>query len=605
MLTSKRPPILSRARRPLSRTLLLGCFLSLGTWAQGQEVAEMDLAPPNEHEAKVYVDADRNIYWPEQKPIFFWLGTSSGPDAKLFPILGSDSLPDAELERYRQDGIKLEVSSNQYVRWLHYYSGKETKLRFFADGIVPRTRLQVQAPQKVTRNGVTFYAEAADLELIAQDPALGGNEDMSASGVETAFLSINGQPFTASTGSRLNEEGRYLVRHYAVDRVGNASEPEEMRFTIDRTPPTTTLDVEFTARNGTVIGPRSLLKLTSTDALSGVKEIRYQWGEADFQKDTGKPLDLKALSGKEQVLRFQAEDFLGYAEPLQERRFQFDAIGPEVSHEVEGDQYIEGNRFFISARSRIRLNAVDDQVDVRLIEYRLNRGAFMPYRAPFLPQIQNGPLRLDYQAFDEMNNASVLVTANFIVDDQPPVTELKTDGPTYRRGPNTIWVRSDTRLILNTLDQGSGVKSSFHSIDLKEAQTYTGPLTLQEEGRHTFEFYSMDQVNNREVTTPALIVVDDTPPEIQAVFSIPAVAEDTMNGEAVPVYPLSTTLFFNGIDDSANLKTLKYRLNGGKVTVYDQSIVLKEAGDYVYEIEAEDNLGNTSQQTIQFKVQNL
>ncbi len=585
--------------------LLFGCCLGVASWAQAQDVAEMDLAPPLEHEAKVYVDADKNIYWPEQKPIFFWLGTSSGPDAKLFPILGSDSLPQGELDSYRENGIKLEVSSNQYVRWLHYYSGKETKLRFFADGIVPDSRLKLTAPRTVTRDGITYYAEAVDAELTAKDPTLGGSEDISASGVENLYLSVNGKTFTSSSGTRFNEEGNYLLRHYAVDRVGNASSPEESRFVIDRTPPTSTLDVEFTARNGSVIGPRSILKLSSTDALSGVKEVRFQWGDGDFKKDNGEPLNLKELSGKEQVLRFQAEDYLGYLEPLQERRFQFDAVGPEVSHEVEGDQYIDGNRFFISPRSRIRLNAVDDQVDVRLIEYRLNRGSFIAYRAPFLPQTQRGPLRMDYQAFDEMNNGSVLVTANFIVDDQAPVTELKTEGATYRRGPNTIWVRSDTQLILETLDKGAGVKARYYSIDLKGQQTYNGPLTIQEEGQHTFEYYALDQVNNREVATPALIVVDDQAPEIQAVFSIPAVAEDTMNGETVSVYPLSTTLFFNGIDNSANLKVLKYRFNGGKVTVYDQSIVLKEAGDYVYEIEAEDNLGNTSTKTIRFKVQNL
>jgi len=77
-------------------------------------VVKMLLASPNEHKLHPYVNDEKFIYWPQDKPIFFWLGTSSDDKAELFPLLHSGTTnsaghwkPDAanELEKYRSDGL--------------------------------------------------------------------------------------------------------------------------------------------------------------------------------------------------------------------------------------------------------------------------------------------------------------------------------------------------------------------------------------------------------------------------------------------------------------------------------------------------------------------
>ena len=130
----------------------------------------MLLEPPNEHKLRPYVNEEKFIFWPKDKPIFFWLGTSSGEKAELFPLLHSGTTnsaghwkPDAanEMEKYRSDGLKLEISSNQFVRWLHHYNKKETTMRFIADGVAPESQLQfVSKKRRMDTRGLYFHGDA-------------------------------------------------------------------------------------------------------------------------------------------------------------------------------------------------------------------------------------------------------------------------------------------------------------------------------------------------------------------------------------------------------------------------------------------------------------
>ena len=57
-------------------------------------------------------------------------------------IVEKEVVVEKEVEKYRREGLKLEISSNQFVRWLHFYNKKETTYRFLADGIPPKSKLK-------------------------------------------------------------------------------------------------------------------------------------------------------------------------------------------------------------------------------------------------------------------------------------------------------------------------------------------------------------------------------------------------------------------------------------------------------------------------------
>ena len=84
----------------LNWVLIIGAITLFGNKLEAQEqssvdpdatlpVVEMLLASPNEHKLHPYVNDEKFIYWPQDKPIFFWLGTSSDEKAELFPLLHS------------------------------------------------------------------------------------------------------------------------------------------------------------------------------------------------------------------------------------------------------------------------------------------------------------------------------------------------------------------------------------------------------------------------------------------------------------------------------------------------------------------------------------
>jgi len=91
----------------LNWILIIGAIVLFGNKLEAQEQSSVDpdattpvvkmlLAPPNEHKLHVYVNDEKFIYWPQDKPIFFWLGTSSDEKAQLFPLIHSGSMNSEE-----------------------------------------------------------------------------------------------------------------------------------------------------------------------------------------------------------------------------------------------------------------------------------------------------------------------------------------------------------------------------------------------------------------------------------------------------------------------------------------------------------------------------
>ena len=597
----------------LNWILIIGAIVLFGNKLEAQEQSSVDpdatrpavvkmlLAPPNEHKLHVYVNDKKFIYWPQDKPIFFWLGTSSDEKAELFPLLHSGTTnsaghwkPDAanELEKYRSDGLKLEISSNQFVRWLHHYNKKETTMRFIADGVAPESQLQFVSKKRLKNIYGLYFSGDAIATLSATDAY---------SGVEQTYLSVNGKTFLPSDGMKFSEEGYYLLRHYAVDRVGNTSETLQTRFYIDKTPPVTNLKMVNATKN--IFGPKSTLSIPSQDTLSGVHVTYYNWNSGEFKRSYKNRILFEGVKEGANILQFYTEDLVGNAEGIHKVTLGFDKNGPEVSHEIKGDQYIEGGKVYLSSRSQIFLKAVDEMVDVQSIEYQVNGLSYGNYEISFRPPVQTGEFKMDYQGIDIIGNKSILASANFVVDSQSPTTRLITDGVTYRRGPNVIWVNTKTRISLKALDDVSGVQSIFYKFNENKELLYKGPFTISDEGRHTFQFSSVDHVNNKEVLTPVLLVVDDTPPEIKAVFNRSAVGSEGGDGEdKIDVYPLYTTLFLNADDNSAKLKGIRFSVNGSPKEAYQEALLLDKPGNYYVIVEAEDNLGNISNKKMIFIV---
>jgi hypothetical protein len=103
------------------------------------------------------------------------------------------------------------------------------------------------------------------------------------------------------------------------------------------------------------------------------------------------------------------------------------------------------------------------------------------------------------------------------------------------------------------------------------------------------------------------VFVDNTAPTIYHNFSINSIG--SKNGLAV--YPNYSRLYLAATDDHVGTNTIKYSINDGPMTLYSSASTLdiserdrflKKKVKYTVKVVAEDKLGNSSEDTIEFYV---
>ncbi|MCD6572863.1 MAG: hypothetical protein J7K95_02060 [Thermoplasmata archaeon] len=110
---------------------------------------------------------------------------------------------------------------------------------------------------------------------------------------------------------------------------------------------------------------------------------------------------------------------------------------------------------------------------------------------------------------------SIEIIVEICEDNIPPTTTKIIEGPQYGD-----YVTSETMFTLVAEDEGgSGVNRTFYRIwycgNWTDWMNYTGSFTLQGEGPHYIEFYSVDKAGNIEEVHNNTHIVDDTPPRTE------------------------------------------------------------------------------------------
>lgn len=252
----------------------------------------------------------------------------------------------------------------------------------------------------------------------------------------------------------------------------------------------------------------------------------------------------------------------------------------------------------------ITVIAADNASGVDTVEYRVDNGQWklLPiadrtqgrYSTTWEPTLaDNGPHRVDFRAWDKVENASAAVSAGFVVqmDAVPPVTVIAVGGPKYEL-PDRIFVNGSTVITLTATDNFSGVAKTEYSID-DEPWTSYAPFSIAAEGSHLIEYRSEDNAGNRETEKTLNVVVDNTPP----VTSISA--SDPLIEGVVNAVSLGTFFTLSSIDALSGVMTITYRIDGGAWEPYTGSFNLagRSAGLHMISYKATDNVLN--EETVQ------
>lgn len=571
-------------------------FLIFGFIFTNASTVLSQIAPQPHHPVQIYVDsAQQKLFWPLDQPFWIRLATSPEDNAPSFLLRETDSRSLLDQKAYNAEGIALEISGRQFIRWYNYLARDTVLLKFYSDGDPPKSKIAlIQAPVH-SAGERTYYGSGLKADISSEDDL---------SGVADIFCSIDGDSFQTYTAPLdLNQEKTYSLRYFAVDHVGYAEESNTVNFTVDLTPPRTRHEI-MTNFMEDVLSSGSMFQLISTDAISGLHSIHYRFGnEASYSVFKGDPIALNNLEDGAHQLFYYAVDHVENEESAHVFTFYLDKTPPVSTISVEEDLYspAEGNDY-VSPRSRITLAAEDNKIGVDFVEYSINQDDFTRYAFGFPGPPETGPFTVSYRAIDKLGNLSEARQLELNMDLTPPKTGYSFTGPHYaQRG--VVWLTRDSRVLLASKDEGCGVLQTEYKLDQGETAVYSDPIHLADEGRYLFQYWSLDRVQNREVDQVVLFIVDNTAPQINETFSI--VPIDTVQndaGETLTVYPRFTSIFLAAIDNSAGIEGIWYRMNGSEEQEFNQTLFFQEEGEFHIDVRTRDNVGNESEKVFAFMI---
>lgn len=482
----------------------------------------------------------------------------------------------------------------QVMTHLNLYIGRKIRFELFADGKPPVSAVTSTNRNQKRIDEAVYIPGGAVIEVNAADEN---------SGLEDTYYSLNGEPFVPYTSPlALDKDGVYEFTVYSTDKLGNREDEVTRKFVVDATPPTSAITVEGDQFEQVVSG-RSVFKLSATDEF-GVKEILYRIDSSKFEAYRY-PIKAGSLTDGDHVLEWYATDMVGNSEALQSHHFTVDKTPPIVVEEIAGNTYMVGNVEYSSGRSQLRIVAIDNRAGIKDIFYSLNNGEYIRYEKQVMLSDILGTINVKTYAVDNVNNRSQsgANTESFVmptIDITGPTIGYQLLGRqlTLR---DTLWIGQSTLVKLNAADKESGANRILYTIDKSGGMDYTGPFSLTEPGFHEIRCTAYDNVDNLNFLSFKL-GLDSEAPKIYHHFSVEPFKELPVGN--VPVYPASVKLYLAATDNLTGGVSVKYSVNEGKLTDYTQPIEnFKPGNNYTLSITATDELGNSSTQTINFRVE--
>lgn len=564
--------------------------------------AQHTFAQKPTHSAKTYVSEGDSIFWNKSLPVYLKISTS--PDEEGILLKNNT-------QKQYTNPIYFDTEGVNYIRTRHAvdHQTKEIKmplqeviLPVYADSKPPVSQARYVDAPIYTTDRTTYIGKGLDIELSGQDAM---------SGLEEIYYAINNENYRKYLSPlSFDQQGKYILRYYGVDRVGNDEEVREKHFTVDFNAPVTEHTIKGNAI-GHVYSFGAQLSFTSSDSLSGVKSVHYRLGAGDFQLYNGGQIDINNLEDGNHTLQYYAIDHVGNQEPTQSYAFFFDKTAPLVATDILGDRFIVEDQIYFSGRTKLKFTAVDNKVGVKEVKYRINEGEYITYNQPFYLPSTSGTHAIYYYAMDNLLNKTVdKKTATGVHQFEHQATKIYVDltGPNLSHGVDgvslfardTLFIHPETKVILQGDDAESGLQKITYSLEgSPEEFDYQDALAMKESGYHAIDFYGYDNVNNRNISH-LNIYVDNQGPEIFYYFSSEPYG---YTADGLPIYSRQVSIYLAATDDHAGLQNITYQIDNGPEQDYIQKIrSLRKNKPHSLIIKAVDVLGNKKTKRIDFFV---
>lgn len=404
--------------------------------------------------------------------------------------------------------------------------------------------------------------------------------------------------------------GQYFAQLTVKNKLGVENTASAF-FTVDRTPPITTLEVQsnsIEAQGKIFVGLNNQIGLSSAEPgsyNSGLKEIKVAI-DGTWQTYTS-PFSLTTPG--EHVIRFYSVDLMNNEEAIQTIQIVVNSLKPETSVFVGQPKYQPYSTIFVGGQTEFTVNAMETGTEVPIKE--IHWGIAPPQRLKFpgdeyqvpsyqiytnsitLPDYATQGISLYTRAVDATGNVGAWgQTGPLYVDISAPSLVLSWEGPDPVLDPVGIrYTTSATMYLLSAEDTGSGLNRAEYQVvhewgsDGWSDYAAGQKVILTANGGHEIQYRGFDQVGNSISGQTYQVIIDNTPPEI----SIANIEEGGFY--ASPLLPEINIL-------DAHLQNSEIFLDGQPYGG-DPIIAL---GSHQLHIQASDWAGNNSQRDVTFNI---
>jgi hypothetical protein len=416
-------------------------------------------------------------------------------DASLI-LTANDNTSGVAKTEYRENGIYNIIITSEGTASIDYKSTDNTgneetfkTISFNLDKSKPVTMAVANADKEA--NG--WYASDVSVSLIANDAVSGVGE--------TEYHLNNGGWIPYTNPFVLTNGGTTTVYYRSLDIAGNVEEVKTLVVKLDKTSPSTSLNVESVSATNKWYNSDITISLVSIDEISGISGTQYRVNGGIWNTYTGS----FTISNEGTILvEFQSIDNAGNVEPVKSINFNLDKTAPLTTDNAPS-RWSKDN-------VTVSLTPSDNGSGVSATYYSLDGG--IQQIGTTVIVTGDAVHTLTYWSVDSAGNIESMKTATIQIDKTGPVT---TATPGLINGQNG-WYISNPTISLSASDNLSGVTQTLYHINTGPWVNYTEPVSISTEGINTFEYKSVDIAGNEEVAKSLTIKLDKSVPTLKVVL---------------------------------------------------------------------------------------
>jgi PKD repeat protein len=191
-------------------------------------------------------------------------------------------------------------------------------------------------------------------------------------------------------------------------------------------------------------------------------------------------------------IQFYSIDYYGNEEPVQSAMIRIDKTLPSLDVSVLGTKFSTLEEDWYTSEVSVTITGDDILSGLDLIIYKVDSEPWREYDGSF--SLSDGKHRLWAYAIDKAGNRAGSDDPMFInVDTGAPNTVCQLIGA----GTRDIFYQTVDVYLLSS-DSGSGIDTTYYSLNNGSYRVYDESLTVSDIGDHTIHYYAVDALGNEE-----------------------------------------------------------------------------------------------------------